>query len=314
MNQILSTKEIKPKRTVSMHTIIMFFGISIIIFGLCLITTSSYAIYKSQKDKAEAASNAKPEINVTDNGDGTLTISASHNDGIQTIVYDWDGGEQVEIDGESMLTKEKTIEKPTTTSILNVIATATNGQSITLQKEYKVEETNDESDMQIIFSSEDPNVKITVTSTTEIAYITYKIDDDNEQSQEINATEGEVTVEVPEGTHTLKVIAVDVNNNTKSKTQTIQGVASEAKPTLEVTQDGENFIVKMSDETGLDKVEFTLNGQAYQASLGGVTETEFERPLKDGENSLNITVYNTNGASESKNVICTKSSDNEENN
>lgn len=298
MNQILSTEGTKKGNKVSMHTIVMFFAISMIIFGICLVATSSYAVYKNQIAKEQVVAVSKPEINVNDNGDGTLTIVATHIKGIENIVYNWNDEEKIEISGDKQISKSETVSMPSGTNTLYVTATATNGQSIVFQKEYSSGDS-----IQIDFSVEGTTIKATLTAETEISYVTYKIDDGEEQRQDINAQTGEVTIQIPEGDHTITVIAVDINNNTQTKTQAVKGVI---KPKLKVTQDGENFVVRVSDETGLDKVEFILNGNGYRVRLEGVTEKEFKYPLEDGENTLQVTVYNTSGETESFNALCRK--------
>lgn len=304
MNQILSTEVNKKGKTVSFHTIMIIFGICMIIFGICLTTTASYAVYKS-KFTGEETDVTKPEININENDDDTLTISATHKKGIKSITYSWNDGEETTIEGNNQISVTENIDLPSGTNTLKAVATATNGQTLLFQKEYKSTQG-----IQIELSVVDQTIKATVSSQSEISFITYKIDDGEETRQDINATSGEVTIQIPEGDHTLTVIAVDENNNTETKTQQVKGVVgsnTEAKkPNLEVTQDGENFIVKVTDETGLDKVEFILNGQGYRVRLEGATQKEFSYPLEDGENTLEVKVYNTSGETAEYNALCRK--------
>ena len=124
----------------------------------------------------------------------------------------------------------------------------------------------------------------------------YPLDD-----KDINSLTGEIMIEIPEGQHTLTIVAVDINNDTETKEQIVRGVIS--KPNLEVTQEGENLVVKASDEIGLEKVEFILNGQGYRVRIEGATEKQFKYPLEEGENNLEVKAYNTEGATETIEIV-----------
>ena len=223
MNQILTTKPVKPKKTVNIKTIKMVFGICIIIFGICLLTSGSYAVYKHRS--------SIPKTPVQNN------------------------------------TEDIESQEPTVSG-----------------------------DIQILLSIEGTNIKATVTSLNELSFVTYKWDNEEETRQDINGSVGEFNIETPEGSHTLTVTAVDIYNNTKTVDQQVVGaIEGNGKPMLEVTRDEGNFIVKTSDEVGLDRVEFILNGEGYLVRLEGVKEREFKYPIVEGDNTLEVTVYNVNG-------------------
>ena len=311
MNQILSVEKKKkkekkqkqpreprnPYQKADLHTVKLVFAISLIIFGVGLISTGTYAFYKSINEPPTVAVQ-KPEININQNEDNTLTINATHPNGIRDLVYSWDDGEAIRIEGNNQTTVTQTIELPGGTNTLKVIATEISGESILFEKAY----TSNQG-IQIDLKAEDTNIKATITAENEISFITYKWDDGEEVRQDINSTTGEAIIEIPEGLHTLTVIAVDINNETATKTQEVRGVK---KPKLEVTQDGDNFNVNVSDENGLDKIEFILNGQGYLVRLEGATQRQISYPLEDGENTLEVTVYNSAGVTETIAVKCTK--------
>ena len=148
-------------------------------------------------------------------------------------------------------------------------------------------------------------MKVSITGKDELSYFTYRWDDEEETKIEINDTSIEETIDIPKGLHTLTVIAVDINNTTETKEQDIQGVT---RPKLEVTTDGgDNFIIRATDEEGLQKVEFIINeDEKYMLNLDGRTELEYAYPLHDGENKLEVTVYNVNDISETSRVRLNK--------
>ena len=86
--------------------------------------------------------------------------------------------------------------------------------------------------------------------------MTYRWDEEEETRVDINDTKIEHNVDIPVGLHTLTVIVVDSNNKTTTKEQEVKGVT---KPKLEVTTDGvANFIIKASDEQGLELINENL--------------------------------------------------------
>ena len=110
----------------------------------------------------------------------------------------------------------------------------------------------------------------------------------------------------------LLVIA-DINNNTETKEQEVKGVT---KPNVEVTTDGSsNFVIKASDEEGIKRIEIILNETEKSAiDLDKVypdveQRKQFEYnqiPIRDGENRLEVKVYNESGVSETARVLVNK--------
>lgn len=142
--------------------------------------------------------------------------------------------------------------------------------------------------------------------------MTYRWDDGDEQRININSIQTEQSVEIPKGQHKLTVAVVDTNNNTETKEQEVKGVT---KPKLEITTDGAaNFVINASDDEGISRVEFIINEtEKYALDLTKVYSSADERktlnysyPLHDGENKLEVTVYNDSGISETAKVLVRK--------
>lgn len=241
MNQILTTKPVKPRKNVQIKTVMLFFSICLIIFGICMVTSGSYAIFINRSTHV----NAKKSEN-----------------------------------------------------------TNTNNTEISKNAE-----------IQIHLSVDGANIKATVVGETEISFVTYRWDDEEETRKDINSVSDDVIIEIPEGQHTLTITAVDINNNTETKEQQVKGIRENSgnsgnsentgnteatKPKLEVKHDKEHseFVINASDEKGLDKFEFILNGQGYLVRVEGEKEKEFRYPLVAGDNTLEVTAYNTDGATE----------------
>lgn len=225
MNQILATKPAKKQKNVNTSTVKTFFAISIIIFGICMATSGSYAMFKGK-------------------------IASENN----------------------------------------------NSQS---QTNPEIPNSNNEN-IQISLSNEDDIIHATVIGKSEIAFVTYRWDEEEETKVEINNISDDVEIEIPGGEHTLTVTAVDVDNTSKTLKKKVKGVT---KPTLEVVQEGSQFVINASDDIGLEKITFILNGQGYLIRGEGVKEKEFRYNFEPGDNNLEVTAYNVEGVTETYSLV-----------
>lgn len=309
LNQILSVespKKEKKKRNngpIEIEKILKFFSVTIIIFGVLMIGTGSYSMYQDAKSSKTAT---KPTIYVEETSETEITLQISHDKAIEKVTYNWNDEEPIEIKGNGKKKVEQKIEIPTGENILNVYAIDVNGQEITYQKQYTLL-----GDININLEANGNNIVITAEGKEKLSYMTYRWDDEEEERTEINDYTVEQTIEIPKGLHTLTVVVVDINNKTETKEQEIKGVT---KPTLEVTTDGsDNFVIKAADEEGIKRVEFIINEtESYSLDLDKVyaledrKEFEYAYPLHDGENKLEVRVYNESDVSEVAKVLVRK--------
>ena len=143
-------------------------------------------------------------------------------------------------------------------------------------------------------------VKVTAELETEISYMTYRWDENQEEKIDINATTVDQEIEIPMGEHTLTIILVDKNNETITKEQKVKGVV---KPEIQVKLDDnkENFLITITDDSGLDRVEFVINGENKTIKAKEEQkELKIKLPLKDGRNIVEITAYNLDGIESDK--------------
>ena len=307
MNQILAidnsdrgkeykSKQKKSRGPVEISKILKFFSIILIVYGVLMIGTGSYSMYKN----SQGSSSTKATIYMSEPIGTEITIKINHKKQLSKITYSWNGKNETEIDCAGKKKVEEKIQVPTGTNILTVVVTDINGQESKSSKTYIIE-----GDIKIELTPEGNQMKVSITGKDELSYFTYRWDDEEETKIEINDTSIEETIDIPKGLHTLTVIAVDINNTTETKEQDIQGVT---RPKLEVTTDGgDNFIIRATDEEGLQKVEFIINeDEKYMLNLDGRTELEYAYPLHDGENKLEVTVYNVNDISETSRVRLNK--------
>lgn len=308
MNQILATsnstaKNSKTKRNggpADIKTIVRVFAIAMIVFGVFMIGTGSYAIYKD--NEASNSEITKPVITESLNEDSTAVIlTVTHDKAIDRIEYSWNDNEVQTITGNGRKYIEQEIEIPGGTNTLNVRAIDTQGQEISTQRQFTAEEI-------INLAVSGSKLKITAENETEIAYMTYRWDDEEEQRVDINATTVDYEIDIPMGEHDLTVILVDVNNETITKEQKVKGVT---KPAIDIDTDdaGEYYLITITDETGLERVELNFRGEERTITVeDGKTELKYKLQLNEGdENRLEITAYNVDGiASDTRKVMAAK--------
>ena len=314
LNQILSvdnSKKEKVKRNnmrtrgpIEIHSILKFFAISILIFGVFMIGSGSYPMYK---ESSKAASNKKPVIDVQQTSETELLLKVTHDKALSELIYSWNDEEPTQVSCNGKKEIETKIEIPAGRNNLRVYATDANGQNSEYTKEYSVEE-----DINVRVEKEKNNIRITANGKNQLQYMTHRWDEGEETRVEINSDHIEEVIEAPKGLHILTVIVVDINNTTQTVEQEVEGVT---KPKLEVTTDGSNnFVIKTSDEYGITRIEFIKNEteknyldltRAFE-SVEDRKEYQYSYPLSDGENKLEITVYNEKGASETARVFVNK--------
>ncbi len=302
MNQILATSEATSKKKRSepadIKTVVKVFAIVMIIFGAFMIGTGSYAIYKDNESKNSEVT--KPTITETLKDEKTVLVAVAHDKAIDRIEYKWNDGEVQTVTGNGRKNIEIEVEIPGGTNTLNVRAVDINEQEIFTDIEYTAEDI-------IKLAVSGSKLKITAENETEISYMTCRWDDEEEQRIDINSKTVEQEIDIPMGEHNLTVILVDVNNETITKEQKVKGVT---KPVIEIGADDtkENYLVTITDETGLDKVEVTLRGESRTVTVeDNAKEVKYRFPLKENdENILEITAYNVDGISDTRKIRANK--------
>lgn len=309
MNQILSTnmpvnnnKKIKSSHPVATSSILKFFGIAILIFGILIIGVGAYAIYKNQSYEQEQ--NLEPTISIENKTDKIIILKVTHKKNIARMEYSWNDEQKTIVNGNNGKYLEKEINIPSGKSTLHVLIVDENGKEMTYEKQYEIE-----SNINLEVSGN--KIRITYEGDTTVSYMTYRWDEQDENTVEINDTRIDEEIEAIRGLHTLTVIVVDENNNTDTKQQKINGV-SKPKISIGIDEQREHFVIQASDEEKISKVEFTLNqnyDHVYELKLEEKDMKELLYVLPDslklnaGENIIEVTVYNSSGVSEKTGIV-----------
>ena len=98
-------------------------------------------------------------------------------------------------------------------------------------------------------------------------------------------------IEIPIGTNTLLVTAVDINSNKSEKSQEIKGVT---KPKSSPLIQGEYIYFEVTADEDIKQVDFIFNGEAYVIKKEVIQESNqlrkvtYRLKLKEGMNYLKI--------------------------
>ena len=300
MNQILITgeenikirKDKKEKKVLPINGIVLFFAITIIILGICMISGSVYA-----KDKINEVveASAKPQVEINRNDDdNTIEINVKHIRNITRIVYKWNDEDEKILygeNGESSKEVSETIDLIGGNNSLSVEITEENGQTVTYNKTYNVNIPK------IELEAVSNGVKIIVSSEVEINYISYSWDDGETKEITVGEKNHEETISTPKGQHELKIEVVDENDSKAYKTQKVVG---DTEPTLTIkpqyVDDGQiAFVINAEDDEKITKVEITHNGGEKQVIDVNDVKYEGNVIMTSGEtNTLIVTVTNLN--------------------
>lgn len=315
MNQILATnpepKKSRNKKQKSSRgsfssnivNVTKFFAIGMTVFGGCIIGSGSYALYKNDnmQNNSSVSVMSKPIISVekVEGDQSTILLKATSDVGIKTLVYQWNDGKTTTLSGNSGKYLEQKIQIPSGSNVLNITVTDEQGEESTYSKKY---ELNSNIKLE---ATGNGKIKITYSGDTEISYLTYRWDDQDETKIDINSNTISQEIDTLNGKHKLTIVVVDVNNNTETKVQETNGVSI---PTIDIkfNEDKTAYVINVKDDVELKEVIITLDendDKKYGQKLSG-KEFQFEIPLKSGDdNKMKVQVTNSDDQTAEKAVM-----------
>ena len=298
MNQILyedmGEPEVKPKNT---KNTLKFWGIILIIFGICIIGVGGYGLIKNANKTPIVANGVKPRITTSMQGTDEVRIYVVHDKAIDKLLYNWNDEADQIVYGGTRKEFEEIIPMPFGENTLNIRVLDINGLETIYSQDYVLDNGIDIQkptiDLTVV---ESKNIKITASDETQIKFMTYRWNNDPEERiEEIDESGTKIIKEIPilKGENDLTVIAVDANNNTETKIQKFKAVT---KPTIKVKQVGEDLTITVTDEVGVKRVEYTLNGTTQRLQFEESKTWEYTIKLAPGENEIIIKALNTGNA------------------
>lgn len=304
MNQILITgdervtESIKrPKKVLPINGIVIFYAISIIILGICMISGSVYAKEKIN-EKVEA--NIKPEISVErDDENNTIEIKVTHIRGIKNVTYRWNDENEIIIDGKNSKNISKTIDLIGGENTLKISVTEENGNIKTFEKTF-IAGNVPEIELEAVANG----VKIIASCEEKIDYVQYSWDNGQTEKIEIGKKQYEGIINAPTGRHILKIEVVTVNGMKASKEQAVVG---DTEPTVNVQSKLVNgkitFVIDAEDDEGITTVTIIHNGGEKQVINVNAKTYHNEVIMTEGEiNTIIVTATNVNGLPKTRRI------------
>ncbi len=298
MNQILSTSSgKKSKEPLNIKTITRIFAVIIILFGVILVGQGSWAMFAGEESEKQQAS--VPVVQMAQEGN-SLKVTVQHDKAIDRIVYSLNGEQEVVLQGRGRTQIEESIPLEVGDNTIHLTVLDLAGKEVSYDGTYSVEE-GDTTPPQIELILEDGRVKISAKDETQIAYILYYWNNEDETRLDARAESPNLIEErltVLKGENTLTVVAVDAAGNETTEVQTYKGAT---KPQINLSRDGDELIIKVTDEENIQKIEFTLNGAFYSTDPENtgtplnMKEVEIRQKLNAGTNTISVTAYNISG-------------------
>ena len=297
MNQILVTQNTKKSNKPSeIKSIVMFFAISIMIFGLILSGEGCYAIYKNIEDKKPGNT---PVVNIQRIND-EIIVNIENNTEIMKIKYSWDNGEEnvVPINNYSA---EETITLLGHNSTLNLVVEDVNGKQVTYQKQFILDGVDiTKPTIEIDTSNGSDKMTIIAKDETAISSIAYSWEEENEVTIYAE-TEGQKELKqeltLAPGTRTITIIAEDLNGNVEQIEKEI--ITSTSKPEIAVFKNRDELTFEVKDKDGIKDITINLNGETYSATNINLKEVKVgPLTLREGNNIISIEVTNVSGYTE----------------
>lgn len=282
----------EPSNKANINSILKVFSVLLILFGIILIADSTYGLITS---KPKLKDNIKI---TTENIGAEATIKVSAEKPIKELTYKWGQGEETVIQGNGTVQLETVIEIPNGNNILNIKVTDYYGNKSEYQKQY-INERNDKTKPTIDITVTGNSLNITANDETEMLYLTYKWNDEQETRIDIEANQQDkkqiqTSTEVKKGENTLTIVAVDKDGNKTTRTEKIKGAN---KPTFTVSTEGTNIVINAKDEEGINKISITVDGVTTDTGETPINKKEItaKQELTPGSHTITITVTNMSG-------------------
>ena len=290
MNQILVTKDENGSNSKGIKPVIRFFAVVAIIFAIVLIVEGGLHLYNNLNNNKDFV---KPELSYEKNG-SAINLKVTSEVGLNKVTYAWNDGNKTELSADGKKSVTYNIEIPQGENKLNVNVKDVEGHE-TKYEDISVSFTGSDDSVKPEIKIENVSGKLEITATDdkEIDYLTYQWEGSEEvkfeQSPEDKTTIKQ-TLEVEKGTKKLTLVAVDKTGNKQTVTKKIIGSNG---PTIKASLDGDNFVIKVTDEFGITKIEYTHNDEpkTVEGIPENAKEFEFRVPLKEGVNLLKGNAY-----------------------
>ena len=292
MNQILYiNNENNKKEKNQLNNIFKFFAISIILFGICLIAQAVIPMFNKTKEEENPVVQVQRDAN-------DLVLTIKHTKLIDKITYNWENqSKDIILQGKGRKQIEEKIEIPIGINTLYLNVLDIDGKNVSYTNTFERDE-EDTIKPEIEFLVENSKVKIIAKDETKLKYIIYYWNNEDETKvpvREESLKQIEDKISILKGENKLTIIAVDEAGNETIKEQIFKGAT---KPTIDIIKEDNGFYIEVSDEEGIEKIEYNYNGET--------DSTDSTKPLNSRKcafrveftsdiNKITVKAYNISG-------------------
>lgn len=302
MNQILyvdNKKNRKKKKgknslTEKLRRFAPVMSVVILGVGILFIGKGTLAVMDNDKN-SKILEKVTPVATMEQNGEN-LAVRAKHIRPISSIIYSWNNEEEKTINTKNKTIVAETIAIPRGSNTLNLEVKDNTGKKSNYVEQFTNTEGTDTQKPKIDFILTGNNLRIQAKDDLEIAYLTYRW---NEETEEIVHPTGadkaflEETIEVRKGQNKLTVTAVDSSNNSTTEEKEFKGLI---KPTVEIYVDGDSIVIIARHEVAVQRIDYTFNGQKYSVMYAPGPEMQYRQKMVEGNNVISVQAYSTEGA------------------
>lgn len=298
MNQILDYNPNKNSGGSSSGSdkLVRIFAVLLIFFAICLLGSGIYNLTKNKnEDSQKVAAPTKAQI-TAEQTETEILVKVSHDKPISKLTYKWDSEKEVNNTGNGESAMEVKVPLLSGEHTLDVKVTDIDGVESTYQGSFTSETGVDSTYPEITLEvTKESKLKIKATDETEINFITYRWND--EEEKRIEATEEgqkEIVeeIEILKGKNDLTVVAVDKNNNSATKMENYTGLTN-PDITINVAEDKKSAEIHCYHENGIKEIKLNLNGNELNVELPEKDPKEVIVPLENLEgptNKITVTV------------------------
>lgn len=296
MNQILVMEDKKKKNKnrssspADIGSILRFFVIALIIFGVLFIGHGSYAIYKDAKGKD---TKNLPTLTMERVNDEVI-IKAASSIKIKNLIYSWNTDEETKIPVDGTFVEENVLLL-NENSTLNVKIEDEKGRTIKYEKEFIVEGVDiTKPTIEIEEEGSNGTIKIVSTDDTKMSYIEYTINDQDPIRVDKSDVEDKVMnyiLKLQKGENKLTVTAVDASGNYEKKEKTII-VSGKTKVNMKI--ENGKLVVTAEDPDGIKDIAINLNGVTKSANNINQKSVKATLDIIEGTNNIRIKITNVN--------------------